>query len=260
MGDDSVFEERLGAVVGRGAQATVYARGEYAVKLYRENYPKGNVFGEAFVMSILEQLDFPSPRVHEVLLLNGRYGIRMDRVRGKPLGDMIADPVDGEKAFADLMELQCRLHRSDSSVGAAIPNLKLRWQNDLQRNDHLSAALKGKLLELLGTLPDGESLCHCDFHSGNVFYDDGKYTIIDLVQMSRGDPAADIACSYTSYAFVNQELAEYYLRRMCEKAGIREDDVRQWLAVYAGTVAGQVPDEFMTVVNRLLAPVREAVE
>ena len=260
MGDDSVFEEHLGAVVGRGAQATVYARGEYAVKLYRENYPKGNVFGEAFVMSILEQLDFPSPRVHEVLLLNGRYGIRMDRVRGKSLVDMIADPVDGEKAFADLIELQCRLHRSDSSVGAAIPNLKLRWQNDLQRNEHLSAALKKKLLELLGKLPDGESLCHCDFHSGNVFYDDGKYTIIDLLQMSRGDPAADIACSYTSYAFVNQELAEYYLRRMCEKAGIREDDVRQWLAVYAGTVAGQVPDEFMTVVNRLLAPVREAAE
>jgi hypothetical protein len=33
----------FGEIVGTGAQATVYAKEEYAVKLYRDGYPKRNV-------------------------------------------------------------------------------------------------------------------------------------------------------------------------------------------------------------------------
>ena len=48
------FEAMFGEIVGKGAQATVYAKGEYAVKLYREGYPKRVVFAEAYVMVNLE--------------------------------------------------------------------------------------------------------------------------------------------------------------------------------------------------------------
>jgi hypothetical protein len=55
------FEAMFGEIVGKGAQATVYAKGEHAVKLYRDGYPKRNVFIEAYVMANLELVNFPGP-------------------------------------------------------------------------------------------------------------------------------------------------------------------------------------------------------
>src|SRR5215831_19851173 len=97
----------------------------------------------------------------------------------------------------------------------------------LVNNDRLSADLKKNLLGIPGGLPDGQALCHCDFHAGNVFFDGAKYTVIDLLQISRGDPAADAACSYAAYSFFDREVAEYYLNRYCGESGISEKSVRQ---------------------------------
>jgi thiamine kinase-like enzyme len=106
---------------------------------------------------------------------------------------------------------------------------------------------------ILDGLSDGQALCHCDFHAGNVFFDGTDYTVIDLLQVCRGDPAADAACSYAAYNFMRRELAEYYLHRYCDKSGISANSVRQWLTVYAGTLLGQVPERFTPIVEWLVA-------
>jgi hypothetical protein len=242
MGCD--FEKMFGEIVGRGAQATVYAKGEYAVKLYRDGYPKRNVFGEAYIMANLELANFPGPRIYEILLVNGRYGLRMDRINGKMLLEELRDPSRCKNTLDVLVDLQCRLQKHDN-VGW-LPDLKQRFHDDVARNDRLSADLEKNLLEILDGLPDGQALCHCDF-------DGAEYTVIDLLQISRGDPAADAACSYAAYSFIDRELAEYYLNRYCDKSGIPRKSVRQWLTVYAGTLLGQVPEQFTPIIERFIA-------
>lgn len=254
MGID--FEEMFGEIVGRGSQATVYARGDYAVKLYREGYPKGNVFSEAFIMANLDRLSFPSPKVYEVLLVDGRYGLRMDRVKGTPMSKEFGDAAGSKKALNTLVDIQCSLQKYEQSAWA--PDLKQRFKDDLVRNERLSVALREKLLRVLHSLPDGLALCHCDFHADNIFLDGEKYTIIDLLQISRGDPAADAACSYMAYSFADEELAEYYLNRYCKVSGIPRKNVLQWLAVYAGTLLGQVPEALTPIVERFIALAEEA--
>jgi hypothetical protein len=245
------FEEMFGEIVGRGAQATVYAKGEYAVKLYREGYPKRNVFSEGYIMAILELVNFPGPRIYEILHLNERYGLRMDRVKGKLMSEQLLDPARFKDTLDVLVDLQCRLQKY-GMVGW-LPDLKQRFHDDLVNNDRLSADLKKTLLEILGGLPDGQAFCHCDFHANNVFFDGSQYTVIDLLQVSRGDPAADAACSYAAYYFADRELAEYYLNRFCDKSGISGKSVRQWLRVYAGTLLGQVPEKFTPIIERFIA-------
>jgi len=252
----SDLEAMFGEVVGKGFQSTVYARGEHAVKLYREGYPKRNVFSEAYIMVNLELANFPGPRIYEVLLVDGRYGLRMDRVKGKVMSE--EDPARWKETLDVLVNLQCRLQKYDKVGG--LPDLKQRLHHDLVKNDMLSADLKKNLLGILGRMPDGQALCHCDFHWDNVFFDGAKYTVIDLLQISRGDPAADAACSYAAYSFKEQdprfkgrELAEYYLNTYCGESGISEKSVRQWLRVYAGTILGQVPEQFTPIVERFIA-------
>jgi len=248
------FEEMFGEIVGKGLQATVYAKGEHAVKLYREGYPKTYVFSEAFIMANLEPLNFPGPRIYEVLLVDGRYGLRMDRAKGKLMLKELEsrDPARWKATLDALVNLQCRLQKN--KVGAA-PDLKQRFHDDLVNKDWLSADLKKNLLEILDGLPDGQALCHCDFHAGNVFFDGTEYTIIDLLQICRGDPAADAACSYAAYSmlFADQERAEYYLNKYCGESGISEKSVRQWLRVYAATLLGQVPEQYTPLLKRFIA-------
>jgi hypothetical protein len=245
------FEQMFGQIVGRGAQATVYAKGEYAVKLYREGYPKRNVFSEAYMMANLELVSFPGPKIYEVLLVNGRYGLRMDRVKGDMMLEALRDPARCKDTLDTLVDLQCRVQKYDK-VGW-LPDLKQRFHDDLVLNDRLAADLKRTLLRILGGLPDGQALCHCDFHAGNVFFDGTKYTVIDLLQVCRGNPAADAACSYAAYSFMHRELAEHYLNRYCDKTGTSRNSVRQWLPVYAGTLLGRTPEHFTPIVERFVA-------
>jgi len=245
------FEEMFGQVVGYGSQATVYAKGEYAVKLYREGYPKVNVFSEAYVMANLERENFPSPKVYEVLLVDGRYGLRMERVKGKMMSEYLADPAKAKETMDALIDLQCRLQKR-GNAGDWAPDLKLRFHNDLASNEKLSAGLKKNLQEILRGLPCGVALCHCDFHSGNIFFDGVKYTLVDLLQICKGDPAADAVCSYVSYSLFNRELGEYYLNRYCEISGVSRKDVLQWLPAYAGTLLGRVSEEFTPIIEEFI--------
>ena len=245
------FEEMFGPIVGHGSQAVVYAKGDYAVKLYREGYPRLNVFSEGYVMANLESTNLPFPKVYEILLIDGRYGLRMDRVKGKMLGEEYGDPAKIEGAIDAVVELQLRLQKCD--LGSWAPDLKTRFHDDLERNDRLSSELRENLFVLLGKLPDGAALCHCDFHGGNIFFDGADYTIIDLVQICRGDPAADAACSYVSHYLIHPGIGELYFNKYCEKSGTSKENVLRWLPVYAGTALGQMPEQYTPIIERFIA-------
>jgi thiamine kinase-like enzyme len=164
---------------------------------------------------------------------------------------LAGDSAKTKKALDVLVDLQCRLQKS-GSAGDWAPDIKLRFRDDLARNDRLSPDLREKLLGILERLPDGRALCHCDFHAGNVFFDGTNYTIIDLLQICKGDPAADAVCSYVSYSFVHRELGEYYLNRYCNASGISRENVLRWLSPYAGTLLGQVPEQYTPIIEEFI--------
>lgn len=251
MSMNEQFEELFGPMVGQGAQATVYAKNGFAVKLYRKGYPKRNVFSEAYIMANLEQEDFPAPKVYEVLFVDGRYGIRMDRVKGTMMSEYLAHPQKTKETLDALIALQCRLQQQ-TQVGLWAPELKLRFRGDLIRNKELTTDIREHLLARLDRLPDGDAFCHCDFHSGNVFFDGEHYTVIDLLQVCKGNPAADAACSFMSYSLIHSELAAYYVQKYSEVSAIPKEQVMQWLPVYAGTLWGQLPKEYMPMIEQFI--------
>jgi aminoglycoside phosphotransferase (APT) family kinase protein len=52
------------------------------------------------------------------------------------------------------------------------------------------------ILGILDHLPGGNTLCHGDFHPGNILHSNGRDYIIDWSGASRGDIAADVAHTY----------------------------------------------------------------
>ena len=59
--------------------------------------------------------------------------------------------------------------------------------------------------------PDGDRLCHGDFHPMNILGDVSQPVIIDWPDARRGDPAADVCRSYLLMRSHAAEIAAIYL-------------------------------------------------
>ena len=60
----------------------------------------------------------------------------------------------------------------------------------------LSSEAKSFVLSLLDGLPDGGTLCHGDFHPGNILVHEGRHYVIDWFGAYRGDMLSDAAHTY----------------------------------------------------------------
>jgi aminoglycoside phosphotransferase (APT) family kinase protein len=59
--------------------------------------------------------------------------------------------------------------------------------------DRVPAELAAEARSALAALPDGDRLCHGDFHPGNVLLTAAGPRVIDWAGAARGDPLADVS-------------------------------------------------------------------
>jgi len=232
----------LNKVVGTGAQATVYCSGKYAIKLFKENYDKPAIFYEAFVNSIIEYTELPVPKTYEVLSIDKQMAIKMDYLEGVSLIDCILkDPNDTAVYFEKMVKLQVQMH----SKKILLPfSLKDRLKDKIQGNENLSITHKEKVLMLLNELPDGNELCHGDYHGYNILICGGEYWIIDWVNSTYGCADGDACRTYMIYALYSSELAEMYITLYCKEAGKERKKILVWLPIVAAArLSESFPDE-----------------
>ncbi len=74
-----------------------------------------------------------------------------------------------------------------------IPDLKMSLRARIQSVGVLPGHLAEFALGALEGLPDGDRLCHGDFHPGNILMDGATPVLIDWTNARRGDAAADVA-------------------------------------------------------------------
>jgi aminoglycoside phosphotransferase (APT) family kinase protein len=89
--------------------------------------------------------------------------------------------------FADL---QIGLH---ACVVKGMPSQRQRLEERIDGVAILSRGVRDALIRTLHDMPDGDRLCHGDFHPDNVLLDADGPTIIDWADATRGNPWADVA-------------------------------------------------------------------
>jgi aminoglycoside phosphotransferase (APT) family kinase protein len=232
---------KLGPLLGAGKVAEVYAHGDRVLKLYRPGEPKSSAFREAAILSLVEQGGVIAPRVEEVAEFDGRWGLVMSRVNGVPFAPALVMSPPSKPHLEALARLQISVHRAPASQ---LPGLKARVAANIGRTPLLDAAHKARLLAELAALPDGDRLCHGDFHPWNVLGTPEDAAIVDWLDASCGAPAADVCRSYVLIAHVSEPLARAYVEIYAGLAGMDLDEVWRWRAVVAGArLAEGVPDE-----------------
>ena len=136
-----------------------------------------------------------APKVYEIVTYKDTPCLLMDRIDGCDLYSGI-----GRNIFR-IVGIPKKLARLHSEL-LKIPGSEVLETNHgkakyyIENSGVLSPEVKGKLLSLLTTLDGGKTLCHGDFHPGNIIGAAEKSYIIDWSSATTGSPLFDIAHTY----------------------------------------------------------------
>jgi uncharacterized protein (TIGR02172 family) len=178
--------------IASGRTAEVFAWEDQTIlKLYRIEFPTQWVDYEASIGRQVCAAGVRAPAVLDLVEIEGRRGIVYERIQGESMIVQLArQPWKLISLARALAELHANLHRHPLSQ---LSPLREQIQRSIEAAPALPKETKEPLLKILSGLPDGDRLCHGDFHPGNVIMTAEGPVIIDWMTASCGNPWADVA-------------------------------------------------------------------
>lgn len=234
--------ESLGRLLAAGNVAEVFEYGSKVLKLYRSPAAKPAAFREAAIHSTIEAMGLPVPAILGVRPIEGRWAIVFDRVSGPSFADqMRANPGATPDFLEHMVRLQLRIHNCTTS---RLASLTPRLAANIAKSDCIEVTRKRALASGLAEMPDGDRVCHGDFHPLNILGGLSEPIVIDWADASRGAPAADVCRSYLLLRLHAGALATPYLDAYCRITGMAAAAAMRWLPyVAAARLDEHVPGE-----------------
>ena len=186
------MQQNLGKLIGKGATAEIYQWGQnHAIKIFDKAIPLQFVQTEFKNTQIAGRAGLPVPDVEEIIQRNDRHGIIMSLLDGPILWDLMNSQTENG---ADHIRIFADLHKSIHAASATgLDALHERVSRAISQLDSISDNTKSMVLDILKALPEGETICHSDFHPLNIMMTSKGPYIIDWSRAAKGDPLADVA-------------------------------------------------------------------
>ncbi len=181
-----------GNLIGRGATADVFNWTENTIiKIFNDYEPDKAIEQEITNTKALEKCSFKFPRFIENIEYEGKRAIVYEKVIGTSIMKLMEQKPFAYKKFAkELAQLHFEIHKNHvNGIREQKQYFKERisWVNDLTQDK------KERLYKLIDSMPDGNSLCHSDFHPDNVLRNEKEDYIIDWADCCNGNACADVA-------------------------------------------------------------------
>lgn len=163
------------------------------VKIYRDYVPQADIDREVLCTKAVQGLGLPVPEFKGYIQYQNRRAMLIEYIRGQSMMRVLTE---GEVSPEDLAEdFACVHYKMHQCRAGGLEEGKVRLERLLRRSEkNLGTDLTTRCLKLLEKLPEGDRLCHNDFHPGNILYNDNnEMTVIDWSDATCGDPLSDVA-------------------------------------------------------------------
>ena len=177
--------------VGRTAEIIPFEDGK-VLKLFFPTIPQPWIDKEVDTGRFIQDRQLPVPKVFQRLKLNDREGIVYERIEGPSLLSVLArKPWTVQRCARLLARLHARVH--DVTAPPDLETQKEWARGGIPETNKLSKDLQERVLLLLDSMPEGNQLCHGDFHPGNIIVTRRGPVIIDWMTASKGVGCGDVA-------------------------------------------------------------------
>ncbi len=219
---------------------TVYRDGDLCMKVFDASYSKADVLSEALNQARVEETGLHVPTVHEVTLMDGKWTIVTDYIKGKTLAQlMLENPEKKDEYLEFFVDLQIEVQSKRCPL---LTKLRDKMSRKISQTD-FDATTRYELFTRLDDMPKHSKLCHGDFNPSNIIItEDGTPYILDWSHATQGNGLADAARTYLLF-WLNGDIngAEKYLELFCAKSRIEKKYVQKWMPIVAAsqTVKGK---------------------
>ena len=224
----------LDNVIAVRASKTIYRDGDKVIKVFDSDYSKSDVLNEALNQSRVEDIGLNTPKVIEVVKLDGKWAIVSEYISGKTLAQLMEENPDKIDEYLDLfVNLQMFVH---SKKAPMLNKLKDKMNRKIGEAC-IDEATRYELHTRLEGMPKHTKVCHGDFNPSNIIItDSGLPYIIDWAHATQGNASADVARTYLLFCLSgNRALADKYLDLFCEKTKTEHKYVQKWLSIVAAS-------------------------
>ncbi|MFC4618075.1 phosphotransferase family protein [Camelliibacillus cellulosilyticus] len=182
----------IGERIGKGATADIFTYGEGKImKLFYPELPNELAQKEFEVSNLVMNLGLPVPKIFSMETIDHRCGIVYEYVKGAALAvELVKNREAIHKYGVTVAELQHDVHKKEPSD---MPLQKEVLKRHIKAVNLIDDNMKASIINGLDQLPDGGALCHGDFHPANIMVEGNRFTIIDWMTATMGNPLGDVA-------------------------------------------------------------------
>ena len=224
----------LDRVIAVRNNKTIYRDGERCIKVFNAEYSKADVLNEALNQARIEETGLNIPKILEVTMVDGKWAIVYEYIKGKTLAQLMAEDADNKEKYIEmLVDLQMTVHTKTSPL---LNKLKDKMSRKIAQTD-FDATTRYDLHTRLEAMPKHNKVCHGDFNPSNVVVtEDGILYILDWAHATQGNASADVARTYLLF-WLNGDIegAELYLNLFCKKSDTAKQYVQKWMPIVAAS-------------------------
>ena len=227
---------KLDRVIALRNKKTIYRDGDKCVKVFDAEYSKADVLNEALNQARIEETGLNIPRVLEVTMVEGKWAIVSEYIKGKTLAQLMQEDEEGERQdeyLELLVDLQLEMH---SKTCPMLNKLKDKMNRKISQTE-LDATTRYDLHTRLEGMPKHNKVCHGDFNPSNIIIaEDGTPYVLDWSHATQGNASADAARTYLLFCLSgDKELAKKYLNLFCKKSDTAMQYVQKWMPIVAAS-------------------------
>jgi hypothetical protein len=231
---------------------------KHVLKLFKNGLPVHLVNEEYEISLQVHQSGMTVPEPIKKTEMNDRPGIVYERAYGETmLSRIIKKPWSVWTEASRLSQTHLDMH---TRTVKGLPKQKELLHRKINDAPLLTVMEKSKIVERLRLLPEGQRLCHGDFHPDNVIIGQ-RLWVIDWMTGMTGNPAGDVARTILLlrmgtlpdgtpamlailFAFIRNQLAKRYTKHYLKGSRITAGELEEWMVpIAAARLCEWVPDE-----------------
>ena len=224
----------LDRVIAVRNNKTIYRDGDKCIKVFGSDYSKADVLNEALNQARIEETGLNIPKILEITMIEGKWAIVSEYIKGKTLAQLIAEDEDKKDEYLELLvNLQLEVHSKKCPL---LNKLKDKMTRKISISD-LDATTRYDLHTRLEGMPKHTKVCHGDFNPSNIIIaEDGTPYILDWSHATQGNASADAARTYLLFWLAGDiEGAKKYLDLFCTKSNTAKQYVQKWMPIVAAS-------------------------